>query len=270
LNLASDQIRDFGACAFAEALKSNNSLQRLDLNRNQIADTSACAMGQSLQSNSSLRQLDLQHNKIADAGACALGKALKSNCSLQQLVLHGNKISIPSVCIFMSRALHHSSLTEVSFGHTPLSCLRSSSWHRERLSNLPFALAHQKYEDAWWPGGVLCFLRSKLRFTISLVSRAAASCPIFGPCSYQLLQVVSPMIAHAQGLPVHASHRQWFRSSQCLRLLCICCPVSAVVVRLASTVGCKVITSLENRIMVCILKRCYCNFAWRLWIENLE
>eukprot|EP00435_Cladocopium_sp_Y103_P068765 s159_g32.t1 len=81
-------------CALADGLKSNGSLVWLDLNGNSIGDAGAEALADGLKSNGSLQTLWLQFNSIGDAGVQALADGLKSNGSLKELYLSSINNSI--------------------------------------------------------------------------------------------------------------------------------------------------------------------------------
>ena len=68
------------------------SLRGLDRKRKRIGDTGAAAFAETLRSNSVLARLNLQNHRIGNAGAAAIGQSLKSNCTLTHLCLRGNRI----------------------------------------------------------------------------------------------------------------------------------------------------------------------------------
>src|SRR6185312_5439126 len=92
LDFIGHQIRNSGAIILAKILKSNSSLNSLNLQENQIGATGAMALAKALESNSSLISLNLWNNQIGDTGATALAKALESKSSLTSLNLRGNQI----------------------------------------------------------------------------------------------------------------------------------------------------------------------------------
>ena len=75
------------------------SLRGLDRKRKRIGDTGAAAFAETLRSNSVLARLNLQNQRIGNAGAAAIGQSLKSNCTLTHLCLRGNRIEGVGVAI---------------------------------------------------------------------------------------------------------------------------------------------------------------------------
>ena len=77
LNVSKMDIGAEGAITIAEALKTNSTLQDLDLMYNKIGDKGAIAIAKASKINSTLQDLDLMYNQIGDKGAIAIAKALK-------------------------------------------------------------------------------------------------------------------------------------------------------------------------------------------------
>ncbi|KAG0354992.1 hypothetical protein BGX24_006759, partial [Mortierella sp. AD032] len=82
LNVADNSIGPNGAQALAEALKTNSTLTTLYLGKCSIGDSGAQALSEALKTNSTLTTLDLLDNSIGDNGAQALSEALKTNSTL--------------------------------------------------------------------------------------------------------------------------------------------------------------------------------------------
>lgn len=82
-----------GGEALALALKTNRTLQVLELQHNELGSPSAWHFGSALLVNTSLRELYLSSNHIADPGARALCDMLMSNHTLQGLMMGGNPLS---------------------------------------------------------------------------------------------------------------------------------------------------------------------------------
>ena len=87
LNLFCNQAGDDGAIALAQALKSNSTLINLDLTDNHITSKGIDFIAQSLKSNSALRKIYLRANAIGDSGVKALAQAFKSNSTIEELDL---------------------------------------------------------------------------------------------------------------------------------------------------------------------------------------
>jgi hypothetical protein len=92
IDLEENEIGDKGATAFAKALKTNTSLQEINLNDNRIGDEGAIAISEALKTNSTLRKINLGHNEIGVESAIAIAEALKTNSTLREIDLAGNKI----------------------------------------------------------------------------------------------------------------------------------------------------------------------------------
>ena len=91
--LWSSPLRDEGARALAEALKTNGALTTtLHLYGNSIGDEGARALAEALKTNGALTTLYLHCNSIGDEGARALAEALEANGALTALLLDGNSI----------------------------------------------------------------------------------------------------------------------------------------------------------------------------------
>ena len=104
LDLRSDGIWDRmvkvkGGEALAEALKTNATLQTLDLGGNRILCEGAEALAKALKVNSSLHTLGLCDNMIGNMGAMALAEALKVNSALQVLDLGSNEIETGAMAL---------------------------------------------------------------------------------------------------------------------------------------------------------------------------
>ena len=77
----------------AEILKSNTSVTEVFLFRNkEIGDEGAKAFAEALKVNATVERLDLDECGIGDDGAAAFAEALRSNTSLTMLNLGGNGI----------------------------------------------------------------------------------------------------------------------------------------------------------------------------------
>ena len=68
---------DAGAAAIAEALKTNTTLERLELSGNAVDAAGAAALAEALASSSSLKVLHLSDNYVGAAGALSLAAALR-------------------------------------------------------------------------------------------------------------------------------------------------------------------------------------------------
>ena len=92
------------AFAFISALKTNTTLQSLDMDWFPIDDKSARALSEILETNTTLRSLNLDYTNISTAGACVLSAALKTNKTLQSLSLEKARIT-PEGVLALSETL---------------------------------------------------------------------------------------------------------------------------------------------------------------------
>ena len=82
-------IREDGAQALADALKTNKALTALNLEYNSIGDRYQ-VLAESLKANSTVTTLHLAINLIGENGARALSEALKTNSTLTNLDVGNN------------------------------------------------------------------------------------------------------------------------------------------------------------------------------------
>lgn len=80
---------------FAEILKNNEGLTKLNLSKNFIDDAGATALAKALETNKILESLDISNNNIGDAGAQAILEALgtNGNSKLTELNISDNEFS---------------------------------------------------------------------------------------------------------------------------------------------------------------------------------
>jgi hypothetical protein len=142
LNLHDNVIGDAGACALGEGLKQNYRLQVLDVGRNTIGDDGAIGLGRALRCQTSLKELNLSCNQVGDQGACALGHGLQSNC-LKILNLSFNQIG-DAGAIGLGQGLQlNSSLQELNLAGNMLSVVGVSRiiscvLHNDEVADLYF------------------------------------------------------------------------------------------------------------------------------------
>ncbi|CAJ1338941.1 unnamed protein product [Effrenium voratum] len=74
-----NEMKDEGAIAMAEMLKSNRSLRKLGLHANKIQAAGVCAICEALTQNRGLEDIDLRHNQCGDEAAPALAEALRTS-----------------------------------------------------------------------------------------------------------------------------------------------------------------------------------------------
>ncbi|KAF9271225.1 hypothetical protein BGZ74_006316, partial [Mortierella antarctica] len=82
LNLSCNKIKEYGAQALANALKTNLNLTNLDLQNNSVGENIALALSETLKINLTLTTLDLGYTWCGANGSQALSEALKINSTL--------------------------------------------------------------------------------------------------------------------------------------------------------------------------------------------
>ncbi|KAH9379371.1 hypothetical protein HPB48_008083 [Haemaphysalis longicornis] len=98
-----------------EALKVNNTLQRMDLTRSALDDNEVATLSSVLQRNTGLRHLVLEQCGINDDAAEALAAALRTNCTLETLNLKSNSVSVFAVAAFCEALRNNDSVKMVLF-----------------------------------------------------------------------------------------------------------------------------------------------------------
>ncbi|XP_077527970.1 uncharacterized protein LOC144139531 [Haemaphysalis longicornis] len=98
-----------------EALKVNNTLQRMDLTRSALDDNEVATLSSVLQRNTGLRHLVLEQCGINDDAAEALAAALRTNCTLETVNLKSNSVSVIAVAAFCEALRNNDSVKMVLF-----------------------------------------------------------------------------------------------------------------------------------------------------------
>ena len=150
-----------------------------------------------------------------------------------------------------------------------------ASWRQLTLPHTPDEINHEKQRlgSSLDCAPLVSYLASqrRLRHTMSLVLRAAATFPLFcrrSECALRLQPPCHLGIAPSQRwLDLHTP--QLFicsGSTQRLHLLCCCCPLSTVAFRLARSAGRHEGRRASQRAAVAlIMRRCFGDFVWRFW-----
>ncbi|KAF9325930.1 hypothetical protein BG006_010611, partial [Podila minutissima] len=120
LDLGHGLIRDNGAQALAEALKTNSTLTALNLVGNSIGDNGVQALSEAFKINSTLTTLNIRYNSFRDNGAQALAEVLKTNSTLTTLNLWHNSIGDNGVQALAEALKTNSTLTTLSLGGKPI------------------------------------------------------------------------------------------------------------------------------------------------------
>ena len=93
LVLKHNEITSVGAAILANALRTNTTLQKLNLGYNRLGDNGVQSLAASLiKDNTTLTKLHLQSNGISRQGAAHLATMLRSNRTLLHLALDENNI----------------------------------------------------------------------------------------------------------------------------------------------------------------------------------
>lgn len=91
-SLPSNKITCDGTVFLADVLKSNTTLEVLDLSFNRIENAGAKHLSETLAShNRSLRALSVVSNNIQGEGLVALSQSMKTNPTLSNVYIWGNK-----------------------------------------------------------------------------------------------------------------------------------------------------------------------------------
>ena len=104
LNLSYNKLGPEVDIALAEVLKTNTTLQTLNLKHNNFGPEGFVALAEALKINTTLQSLNLQSSKLEGEGALALAEALKTNTTLQTLNLKWNNIN-PEEALALAEAL---------------------------------------------------------------------------------------------------------------------------------------------------------------------
>lgn len=134
LDLLNNNICPQGAVALVHAMEENNSLplHTLSLRNNSIGNDGALALAHALVKNTTLQTLELYHNGIGDLGASALAKALESNRTLERLELDWNNIGEEGATALL-HVLQNHNRTLASIG---LFNRGVPSWLKEQIEEL--------------------------------------------------------------------------------------------------------------------------------------
>ena len=84
-------IGDTGAGALGQMLRSNTTLEELEIEECGITSDGAVKLAEALSKNTTLKILDMRMNEIGEEGAKAISKMLEKNMTLETLYLHGDR-----------------------------------------------------------------------------------------------------------------------------------------------------------------------------------
>ncbi|CAL1532898.1 unnamed protein product [Lymnaea stagnalis] len=114
LHMQKFNMRDFGACRFAENLVFNSTLTYLNLSCNRITRDGIKELAKVLKLNTPLKILDLSFNRLEDDGAMHLAEAIGTyNTTLECLNIVSNKIGPKGLCSIADCLNYNSTLTSL-------------------------------------------------------------------------------------------------------------------------------------------------------------
>jgi len=114
LHMQKFNMRDFGACRFAENLMHNFTLTYLNLNCNRITRDGMKELAKVLKLNTALKVLDLGYNRLEDDGAISLAEAIGTyNTILECLNIVYNNIGPKGLCAISEALNFNSTLTSL-------------------------------------------------------------------------------------------------------------------------------------------------------------
>lgn len=150
---SADEIgfNDQGCISLADALKVNQRITKLWLQKNSIGPTGCAALADALQVNKSLSRLNLADNKIEVDGALALGKMLSVNNSLAGLYLSRNWMGrgVQGIAegLWSNKSLNDLNLSENNADLDSCIAIASALEHNTGLKKLVF---HSNYKGNYF------------------------------------------------------------------------------------------------------------------------
>ena len=115
LSFADCNLADTFGLPFAEALKSNRGLQKVNLSHNEMTSKTLSSIANALKETCApLKELDLSKNCFDDKGGIKLGEAIRSNRILVKLNLSNNNFTDETAMAF-NRNMLSSRLEEIDF-----------------------------------------------------------------------------------------------------------------------------------------------------------
>jgi len=174
LHMQKFNMRDFGACRFAENLMHNFTLTYLNLNCNRITRDGMKELAKVLKLNTALKVLDLGYNRLEDDGAISLAEAIGTyNTILECLNIVYNNIGPKGLCAIAEALNFNSTLTSLyiwgNHFDDAVNTAFSSHLHSERLQG------HNCDVGSYVVDG-----RVYLNQTDSIIRRHYYYAPIFG------------------------------------------------------------------------------------------
>ncbi len=193
-----------------------------------------------------------------------------------------DQISASCVCRIISCIIHSKKLTKVHFNFGPSFCAGREAWRRECLpvpprevwvggwtATLSFIRVRRRSSRLQLPSPSLQTHLAMFRDSMPPVLTAASALVVFDRFS------VSVHVAQQHLLQGTMLSQRWrarasvkdkvYLGKERLQLLCCGCPLSALLLRLATVVDHSGRTSIEHMHVVCIMKHYLNGVARRLW-----
>ena len=117
LSVAHCGLLDNFGFPFAEGLKVNKGLVRVNFSNNEFTSTTLVAIAQAIEMNpaESLKEMNFARNKLDDKGGVALGESLRENTSIARINLSDNNLTDATAIAFNTSLQTNKSLVEVNF-----------------------------------------------------------------------------------------------------------------------------------------------------------
>eukprot|EP00667_Euglena_gracilis_P024322 EG_transcript_27904 len=190
-NFKCNGIRDEETVALAVALRTNSTVEKVDLSYNGIGPEGAKALAKALRTNATLREVNLYNNGIGDEGTVALAVALRTNSTVQKVDLRTLQASSSTGLSPHDAFAHYAEWLALyeRFKHDCsavedvllFDCLVNFLWaeYTRIPAHLPFLCCFspcqavvsvhsprvcQRAEMAWPPGKLLCKPRTAMTF----------------------------------------------------------------------------------------------------------
>jgi Ran GTPase-activating protein (RanGAP) involved in mRNA processing and transport len=106
-NAFKKEFTDLSVKLLCEALKSNKTVQLVNLCGNDITNEGAKTLAAFLRENTTLTHLDVSYNQIGDEGIAAITESIRANTTMKAFVFNNNPIKDPETQRRLIQALQH-------------------------------------------------------------------------------------------------------------------------------------------------------------------
>jgi Ran GTPase-activating protein (RanGAP) involved in mRNA processing and transport len=296
-----------GCRVLARALSLNTCITSLNLHCTSICDAGASLLFPAIAHLTAMTHLMLKNTSLESSGASHLCSALTHFTAMTCLDLSFNRLTADDgarICGAAAAAgmtrLQMLELERNCF-YSPSDVVECGAWE---LLNLPQPLDNVDHDSRGCDCISLVMYAIRLRYAVSLVLTAAATCPIFGlrrrSHVFQFQgppQIIVRQRHQSSNVPdddeergesafVHHLHpcpqigfsmsrrsldfaalQLWCHCNpQYLRLLICCCPLSTLAFRLARTSNRHDSQRMaQHRAAALVMRRCFSMLAWRIW-----